>query len=45
MSKIQGEKIYLRGFEIRDKEAVFAGVNEPVGAKLTGTHEIGRAHV
>lgn len=38
MNKLQGEKIYLRGFEMRDKETVFAGVNEPVGAKLTGTH-------
>lgn len=38
MNKIQGEKIYLRGFEMRDKDAVFAGVNEPVSAKLTGTH-------
>jgi len=38
MNKIQGTKIYLRGFEMRDKEAVFAGANEPVGARLTGTH-------
>ena len=38
MSKIQGERIYLRSYEMRDKEVVLAGVNEPVGARLTGTH-------
>lgn len=38
MNKIQGTKIILRGFEMRDKEIVFAGANEPLGARLTGTH-------
>lgn len=38
MNKLQGDKIYLRGYEMRDKEAVFAGAHEPVGARLTGTH-------
>ena len=38
MTKIQGERIYLRPHEMRDKDAVLAGANEPVGAKLTGTH-------
>lgn len=38
MNKIQGEKIYLRLNEMRDKEIMFKGVHEPVGAKLTGTH-------
>lgn len=39
MSNIQGTKINLRPHEMRDKEAVLAGANEPIGAKLTGTHD------
>lgn len=38
MSKIQGERIYLRAFEMSDKEVVLKGSNEPEGARLTGTH-------
>lgn len=39
MTILTGEKIILRPFRESDKEPLFAGVNEPIGAKLTGTHQ------
>lgn len=38
MTRLQGERIYLRPHEMRDKEALFEGVQEPEGSRLTGTH-------
>jgi RimJ/RimL family protein N-acetyltransferase len=35
---IQGEKIILRDFREADFELLWDGINEPIGAKLTGTH-------
>lgn len=38
MTKIQGSNIYLRPHEMRDKDIILAGIHEPEGNKLTGTH-------
>lgn len=38
MQKITGKRIYLRGFEMDDKEIVLAGSNDRESARLTGTH-------
>ncbi|MGJ3237936.1 MAG: GNAT family N-acetyltransferase [Anaerolineae bacterium] len=38
MSKLNGGVIYLRQFNISDIDAVFSGVQDPVGMRLTGTH-------
>lgn len=38
MTRLQGERIFLRPHEMRDKQALLNGANEPEGARLTGTH-------
>lgn len=38
MTRLQGERIFLRPHELRDKEVLLEGANEPEGARLTGTH-------
>lgn len=38
MEKITGKRIYLRGFEMSDKEIVLKGSNDRESARLTGTH-------
>lgn len=37
MKMLPGKRIYLRQFEMSDKEIVLRGANEPEGAHLTGT--------
>lgn len=38
MTRLEEDYVYLRQYEMADKEVVLAGVNEPIGARLTGTH-------
>ncbi len=38
MAIVQGDYVYLRPYEMDDIDIVLAGANEPVGARLTGTH-------
>lgn len=38
MTRLQGDGIYLRPHEMRDKDVLLEGANEPEGARLTGTH-------
>lgn len=38
MTRLQGDGIYLRPHEMRDKDVLLEGANEPEGGRLTGTH-------